>query len=393
MSTTSFADLGRIVVIIPTFNELSTLPVIVSRVRASVPEADILVADDNSPDGTGRLADELAAADDHVHVMHRLGKEGLGAAYLAGFAWALQAGYDVVVEMDADGSHQPEQLPRLLDALRTADLVLGSRWVPGGRTENWPKSRQLISRGGTAYTRLMLGVPIQDATGGYRAFRADTLRKLDLHEVASQGYCFQIDLAWRAVQRGLRVREVPITFVERTAGTSKMSRKIVAEALWRVTVWGVDDKVTRVRRRSHARRSKDAAVVTFRSRLLLFGYPLLEVLTAYAVGVWIGWGWMLLLLLVGIPIGFAIMRNAGDAAMVDLQRAAQSGQEPDAGRHGLAFLGGLLIMIPGFWTDLAGAAARAAADPAAPARAQPDLALLASGHGPDARRALPGRAT
>jgi dolichol-phosphate mannosyltransferase len=256
MSTTSFADLGRIVVIVPTFNELSTLPVIVARVRASVPEADILVADDNSPDGTGRLADELAAADDQVHVMHRLGKEGLGAAYLAGFAWALQAGYDVVVEMDADGSHQPEQLPRLLDALRTADLVLGSRWVPGGRTENWPKSRQLISRGGTAYTRLMLGVPIQDATGGYRAFRADTLRKLDLHEVASQGYCFQIDLAWRAVQRGLTVREVPITFVERTAGTSKMSRKIVAEALWRVTLWGVDDKVTRVRRRSHARRSK-----------------------------------------------------------------------------------------------------------------------------------------
>jgi dolichol-phosphate mannosyltransferase len=259
MSTTSFADLGRIVVIIPTFNELATLPVIVSRVRVSVPEADILVADDNSPDGTGRLADELAAADAHVHVMHRLGKEGLGAAYLAGFAWALQAGYDVVVEMDADGSHQPEQLPRLLDALRTADLVLGSRWVPGGRTENWPKSRRLISRGGTAYTRLMLGVPIQDATGGYRAFRADTLRKLDLHEVASQGYCFQIDLAWRAVQRGLTVREVPITFVERTAGTSKMSRKIVAEALWRVTLWGVDDRVTQVRRRAHARRSKGAS--------------------------------------------------------------------------------------------------------------------------------------
>lgn len=259
VSTTSFADLGRIVVIIPTFNELSTLPVIVARVRASVPEADILVADDNSPDGTGRLADELAAQDEQLHVMHRLGKEGLGAAYLAGFAWALQAGYDVVVEMDADGSHQPEQLPRLLDALRTADLVLGSRWVPGGRTENWPKSRQLISRGGTAYTRLMLGVPIQDATGGYRAFRADTLRKLDLHEVASQGYCFQIDLAWRAVQRGLTVREVPITFVERTAGTSKMSRKIVAEALWRVTIWGVDDKVTRVRRRAHARRSTGTA--------------------------------------------------------------------------------------------------------------------------------------
>lgn len=256
MSLTDFADLGRIVVIIPTFNERETLPAIVTRVRSSVPEADILVADDNSPDGTGRIADEIAAGDDHVHVMHRLGKEGLGAAYLAGFAWALQEGYDVVVEMDADGSHQPEQLPRLLDALRTADLVLGSRWVPGGRTENWPMSRQLISRGGTAYTRLALGMPIHDATGGYRAFRAETLRRLDLHEVASQGYCFQIDLAWRTVQRGMTVHEVPITFVERTAGASKMSRKIVAEALWRVTLWGVDDKVTRVRRRAHERRAR-----------------------------------------------------------------------------------------------------------------------------------------
>jgi dolichol-phosphate mannosyltransferase len=256
VSTTSFADLGRIVVIIPTFNERENLPVIVGRVRSAVPEAHVLVADDNSPDGTGAIADELAAADDHVHVMHRLGKEGLGAAYLAGFAWALQEGYDVVCEMDADGSHQPEQLPRLLDALRTADLVLGSRWVPGGRTENWPKSRQFISQGGSAYTRVMLGVPLRDATGGYRAFRADTLRRLDLHEVASQGYCFQIDLAWRALQRGMRVTEVPITFVERTAGASKMSRKIVVEALWRVTAWGVDDKVTRIRRRSHERRAR-----------------------------------------------------------------------------------------------------------------------------------------
>jgi dolichol-phosphate mannosyltransferase len=255
VTSATFADLGRIVVIIPTFNELTTITPIVTRVRAAVPEAFILIADDNSPDGTGRVADELAAADDQVLVMHRLGKEGLGAAYLAGFAWALQEGYDVVVEMDADGSHQPEQLPRLLDALRSADLVLGSRWVAGGKTENWPKSRQFISRGGSAYTRFMLGVPIHDATGGYRAFRADTLRRLDLHEVASQGYCFQIDLAWRALQRGMKVREVPITFVERTSGASKMSRKIVVEALWRVTAWGVDDKVTRVRKRSHARRA------------------------------------------------------------------------------------------------------------------------------------------
>jgi dolichol-phosphate mannosyltransferase len=258
VTSAPFADLGRIVVIIPTFNERTTLNPIVARVRTSVPEAHILVADDNSPDGTGAIADELTSADDHVHVMHRLGKEGLGAAYLAGFAWALQEGYDVVVEMDADGSHQPEQLPRLLDALRNADLVLGSRWVPGGKTENWPKSRQFISQGGSAYTRIMLSVPLRDATGGYRAFRAETLRRLDLHEVASQGYCFQIDLAWRALQRGMRVREVPITFVERTSGSSKMSRKIVAEALWRVTAWGVDDKVTRIRRRSHSRRAGGA---------------------------------------------------------------------------------------------------------------------------------------
>lgn len=252
----SFEDLGRILVIIPTFNERLTLPSIVERVRSSVPEAEILVADDNSPDGTGAMADEMAAADPQIHVMHRLGKEGLGAAYLAGFAWALEHGYDVVVEMDADGSHQPEQLSTLLAALRTADLVLGSRWVSGGGVENWPKYREVLSRGGNWYTRAMLGVPIHDATGGYRAFRAQTLRKLDLHEVASQGYCFQVDLAWRAMQRGLTVREVPIQFVERTAGVSKMSQKIVAEALWRVTVWGVDDKVTRLRRRALERRAE-----------------------------------------------------------------------------------------------------------------------------------------
>ena len=250
----TFEDLGRIVVIIPTYNESENLPTIVGRVRAAVPEAGILVVDDNSPDGTGRLADELAAADDQVQVMHRLGKGGLGAAYLAGFAWALQEGFDVVVEMDADGSHQPEQLPRLLEALRDADLVLGSRWVPGGGVENWPRSREILSKGGSLYARTMLGVRVRDVTGGYRAFRADTLRRLDLHDVVSQGYCFQIDLAWRALQRGLRVKEVPILFVERTAGVSKMSQRIVVEAMWRVTMWGLDDKVTRLRRRAHARR-------------------------------------------------------------------------------------------------------------------------------------------
>ena len=244
-----FADLGRILVIIPTYNETLTLPTIMTRVRASVPEAQVLVIDDNSPDGTGALADSIAAQDTNVQVMHRQGKDGLGAAYLAGFAWALDQDFDVVVEMDADGSHQPEQLPDLLAALRDADLVLGSRWVAGGGVVNWPKRREILSRGGNAYTRTMLGVPLRDATGGYRAFRASTLRALDLQEVASQGYCFQVDLAWRAVQRGMRVTEVPITFVERTAGTSKMSQRIVVEALWRVTVWGLDDKLARLRRR------------------------------------------------------------------------------------------------------------------------------------------------
>jgi dolichol-phosphate mannosyltransferase len=251
----SFEELGRILVIIPTFNEIDTVTPIVARVRASVPNAEILIVDDNSPDGTGDLAQQIATADSQVHVMHRLGKEGLGAAYLAGFAWALQAGYDVVVEMDADGSHQPEQLPELLGALSDADLVLGSRWVEGGQVENWSKGRELLSRGGSLYSRLLLGIPIRDTTGGYRAFRAEALRQLDLHEVASQGYCFQVDLAWRATQRELRVKEVPITFVERTAGTSKMSQRIVVEALWRVTVWGFDDRVTRVRRKAQRRRA------------------------------------------------------------------------------------------------------------------------------------------
>lgn len=257
MTEASYADLGRIVVIVPTYNERENLERIVARLRASVPEADVLVADDNSPDGTGQIADDLAAADDHIKVMHREGKQGLGAAYLSGFAWALENGYGVVVEMDADGSHQPEQLPRLLDALRDADLVLGSRWVPGGSVVNWPKSREALSRGGSLYTRLMLGVPMKDATGGYRAFRADTLRTLDLTGIESAGYCFQVELGWRAVQAGLRVREVPIEFVERELGDSKMDQRIVSEALWRVTVWGVQDKTQKAKRLLAGKKSPD----------------------------------------------------------------------------------------------------------------------------------------
>ena len=245
----SIDALGRVLVIIPTYNEADNLPAIVERVRTSVPDAHILVADDNSPDGTGKLADELAAADDHVHVMHRLGKDGLGAAYLAGFAWGIEAGYDVLVEMDADGSHQPEQLPSLLAALTDADLVLGSRYVKGGRVVNWPKSRELLSRGGNLWTRIALGIKLKDATGGYRAFRRETLLGLGLNNVASAGYCFQVDLAWRGLKAGYRVVEVPIIFVERERGDSKMSRKIVVEALLLTTWWGLVHRAQQLRSR------------------------------------------------------------------------------------------------------------------------------------------------
>ena len=234
---------GQVAVIIPTFNEAANLEEIVGRVRTAVPAADILVADDNSPDGTGEIADKLAAGDEHVHVLHRPAKHGLGAAYLAGFGWALDRGYGAVVEMDADGSHDPAELPALLAALADADLVVGSRWVRGGTVRNWPRSRELLSRGGNAYARVMLGLSVHDATGGYRAYRAATLNDIGLHSVRSQGYCFQIDLTLRAVRAGKKVVEVPITFTERAHGNSKMSRAIVAEALWKVTEWGVTGRV------------------------------------------------------------------------------------------------------------------------------------------------------
>jgi dolichol-phosphate mannosyltransferase len=245
---------GRTIVIIPTYNERDNLHGVVVRVRAAVPGTGLLVVDDNSPDGTGAEADRIAASDSRVHVMHRAGKAGLGAAYIAGFRWALDQGYDAMIEMDADGSHQPEELPRLLEALEHADLVIGSRYTRGGRTENWAKSREMLSRGANTYARLMLGIGVRDATGGFRAYRATTLRKIDLDEVQSQGYCFQIDLALRAVRAGLTVTEVPITFVERTAGTSKMNNAIVREALLRVTAWGIEGRLGWVLGRLRGRR-------------------------------------------------------------------------------------------------------------------------------------------
>jgi len=231
--------LGRVLVIVPTYNERGNLSMITGRLRAAVPEAHILIADDNSPDGTGAIADRIAAADDHVHVLHRPGKQGLGAAYVHGFRWAIDRGYDAVVEMDADGSHAPEQLPLLLDAARSADAVIGSRWTPGGKVVNWPWHRFLISRAGNVYVRLALGMKVGDATGGYRVYKVPVLEKIDFETVASQGYSFQVELTWRTHRAGFRIVEVPITFAERERGASKMSSAIVREALTRVTVWGV----------------------------------------------------------------------------------------------------------------------------------------------------------
>jgi len=241
-------DLGRALVVIPTYNERDNIEPIIERVLSAVPEAHVLVVDDGSPDGTGKVADERAATDQRVHVLHRTAKAGLGAAYIAGFDWGLEHDYDVLVEMDADGSHAPEQLPQLLGALRTADLVLGSRWVEGGTVVNWPKSRELISRCGNLYTRVALGIDLRDATGGYRAYRRAVLEGVDYRAVASQGYCFQVDLAWRAAKAGFRVVEVPITFTDRERGESKMSGAIVREALWRVTQWGARHRADQVRR-------------------------------------------------------------------------------------------------------------------------------------------------
>ena len=245
-------------IVVPTYEEAANLAWVVHRLRRAQPDVDVLVVDDESPDGTGAIADDLAAHDERVHVLHRSAKGGLGAAYLAGFEWALARGYDVVGEMDADGSHQPEQLHRLLDALAEADVVIGSRWVPGGSVVNWPVRRELLSRGGNRYVRLLLGISVRDATAGYRLFRRTALETIDLSQVRSTGYVFQTDLVWRALHHGLVVREVPIEFVERVLGDSKMSGAVAGESLVRITAWGLRerrDQLSRVwaRRRSSRR--------------------------------------------------------------------------------------------------------------------------------------------
>lgn len=242
----------RVLVIIPTYNELENLPVIHRRLKDACPHVHLLVVDDSSPDGTGRLAEELAAADaGRTHVMHRTAKDGLGAAYLAGFAWGLSRDYSVLVEMDADGSHAPEQLHRLLDAVDGgADLAIGSRYVDGGMVRNWPWRRWALSWTANTYARLALGIGVHDITAGYRAYRREVLEAIDLDGVDSKGYCFQIDLTWRTICNGFTIAEVPITFTERELGVSKMSGSNIREALVKVTRWGIQG------RRSGARRAR-----------------------------------------------------------------------------------------------------------------------------------------
>lgn len=242
-------------VIVPTYNEVDNLEPAVDAIRAAAPGVHILVVDDTSPDGTGELADRLAAADPRISVLHHGARNGLGAAYLAGFDVALAAGFDILIEMDADGSHPADVLPAMIARLGSddpaapdhADLVIGSRRVPGGGFVDWPAARRLLSRAGNLYARLALGIHVMDATAGFRAYRADVLRSLDLAGVESRGYCFQIDMTLRVLDAGYRVAEVPIVFTDRQRGVSKMNSRIVLEAMWRVTQWGVSRRFSRRR--------------------------------------------------------------------------------------------------------------------------------------------------
>lgn len=231
-------------VLVPTYQELHTLASIVHRIFEHNPEVHVLVIDDNSPDGTGKLADQLKAKYSNLEVLHRTSKNGLGAAYIDGFNNSINE-FDVLVEMDADGSHDPQDLVTILREIDNYDCVLGSRWVPGGKVINWPKSREILSRGGNSYARLMLGIDIGDATGGFRAYKTTALKELVLSDIDSQGYCFQVDMVRRLLKKGFKIKEIPITFTERTIGTSKMSRNIVLEAFLKIGIWGLQRVFTR----------------------------------------------------------------------------------------------------------------------------------------------------
>ena len=229
----------KVLVIMPTFNEAGNIHNAVTRLFEHNKEVDLLIVDDSSPDGTGQLADALAKSNKKISVLHRAGKEGLGAAYIAGFRWAFERGYDYLVEMDADGSHRPEDLPKLLAVCENFDLVIGSRYVRGGKTMNWPFYRQWLSRGGNIYARIMLGSKLNDMTAGFRVFNAEFLKNFDFESINARGYSFQIEMAYRTIRSGGKAAEVPITFVEREIGVSKMSTNIVTEALMLMTKFGL----------------------------------------------------------------------------------------------------------------------------------------------------------
>jgi glycosyltransferase involved in cell wall biosynthesis len=229
----------KILVLMPTFNEISTLESSVRQLLSINPQLDVLVIDDNSPDGTGYLADQLGKEDARVHVLHRSEKSGLGRAYIAGFRWGIAQGYELLVQMDADGSHRPEDLPALLAKAQEAELVIGSRWIPGGEVKNWPKSRQLISRLGNWYAAAALDSEIKDMTAGFRIYQTELVKRLNLNSIEAQGYGFQVEMAYQTQRLGSKVIEVPIQFIERENGVSKMTFDIVIEAFLLCTKWGI----------------------------------------------------------------------------------------------------------------------------------------------------------
>jgi glycosyltransferase involved in cell wall biosynthesis len=232
-------QLVRALVVVPTYNEAGSINELLDRTLHADARVDVLVVDDGSPDGTAQLVKSRMVGQERLHMLERSEKQGLGMAYRAGFEWGLARGYDVLVEMDADLSHPPEKIPELLDGLSQADVMIGSRYVPGGQTVNWSRARAGLSRAGNAYVRLALGLPVHDATAGFRAYRRAVLRTLAMETVQSNGYCFQVEMAHRAWQEGFRIAEIPITFTDRVAGESKMQRQIVIEALARVTRWAL----------------------------------------------------------------------------------------------------------------------------------------------------------
>ena len=234
-------------VVIPTYNEASTAPILITSLLVAIPDVNILIVDDGSPDGTGKLCDEIARQDSRVQVLHRQEKQGLGAAYLAGFSWGLSRDYSHIAEMDADGSHRPADLARMMEFIKRnpeTDLIIGSRWVQGGGVEKWTPIRKFLSLGANRYSRFVLRSSIRDLTAGFRIYKTSLLKDINLTQIESQGYCFQIEMALRSAELGANIVEIPIIFLDRSDGVSKMSMRIVFEAIFRVTVWGFFNRFT-----------------------------------------------------------------------------------------------------------------------------------------------------